>query len=109
MTLNGYNLAQWPVKDYITGELKDAKTVYGNQAASKHQLWLGVPKSVFKTYAKDNEYKQQALELLKEGRYGTTVFYNKDMSLKRWVLMKYMFHNYVGRYKQFFAENKGDA
>lgn len=109
VTLNGYNLAQWPVKDYITGELKDAKTVYGNRAASKHQLWLGVPKSVFKTYAKDNECKQQALELLKEGRYGTTVFYNKDMSLKRWVLMKYMFHNYVGRYKQFFAENKGDA
>ncbi|WP_407892368.1 carboxylate--amine ligase [Lacticaseibacillus sp. N501-2] len=109
VTLNGYNLAQWPVKDYITGELADAPTVYGNQDATKHQLWLGVPNSVFKTYAKDNEYKQQALQLLKAGRYGTTVFYNKDMSLKRWVLMKYMFHNYIGRYKQFFAENKGDA
>jgi D-aspartate ligase len=70
---------------------------------------LGVPQSVFKKYAKDNADKARALQLLADKRFGTTVFYNKDMSLKRWLLMRYMFHNYVGRYKQFFAENKGDA
>ncbi|EGF48369.1 ATP-grasp enzyme [Lacticaseibacillus rhamnosus MTCC 5462] len=31
------------------------------------------------------------------------------MTLKRWLLLKYMFHNYVGRFKQYFAENKGDV
>ncbi|MFD1484615.1 carboxylate--amine ligase [Lacticaseibacillus baoqingensis] len=109
VTLNGYNLAQWPVLDYVSETLAKQPTVYGNKDESQHQLWLGVPKKVFKNYAKDNADKERALQLLAQKRYGTTVFYNKDMSLKRWVLMTYMFHNYVGRYKQFFAENKGDA
>jgi len=107
VTLNGYNLASWPVKDYIQGDLADQPTVYGNQDASKYQLWLGVPTKVFKQYAKDNEAKQEALKLLQAGQWGTTVFYKQDMSLKRWALLKYMFHNYVGRYRQYFAENKG--
>ncbi|GAF40945.1 probably carbamoylphosphate synthase large subunit, evidenced by COGnitor [Agrilactobacillus composti DSM 18527 = JCM 14202] len=72
-------------------------------------LWLGVPAKVFKRYAADNEYLQEALELINTNRCGTTVFYKKDMSLKRWVLLKYMFHNYVPRYKKYFAENKGQA
>ncbi|WP_125705052.1 carboxylate--amine ligase [Lacticaseibacillus daqingensis] len=107
VTLNGYNLAQWPVLDYVSETLAAQPPVFANQDASKHMLWLGVPKSVFKTYAKDNAAKRQALALIQEGRVGTTVFYARDQSLKRWVLMTYMFHNYVGRYKQFFAENKG--
>lgn len=109
VTLNGYNLAQWPVLDYITETLADQPTVYANQDASKQKLWLMVPKKVFKQYARDNDAKAEALKLLHEGRWGTTVFYNKDRNPKRWLLMRYMFHNYVGRYKQYFAENKGDA
>ncbi|WP_179394706.1 carboxylate--amine ligase [Lacticaseibacillus absianus] len=107
VTLNGYNLASWPVLDYITATLADQPPVFANQDPAQHQLWLGVPKRVFKQYAKDNPAKQRALELLAAGRVGTTVFYDQDMSLRRWVLMTYMFHNYVGRYKQYFAENKG--
>lgn len=108
VTLNGYNLASWPVKDYITGELAGAKTVFANEDADKAKLWLGVPKRIFKRYAKDNKYKTRALQLISEGRAATTVFYNKDMSPKRWLLMKYAMYNYYGRYKQYFAENKGD-
>lgn len=109
VSLNGYNLAQWPALDYVAGTLKDQATVYGNEDESKYQLWLGVPKKVFKQYARENTAKETALTLLKEGRWGTTVFYKKDMSPKRWLLLKYMFHNYIGRYRQYFAENKGDA
>ncbi len=108
VTLNGYNLASWLVKDYVTNELSGADTVFGNQDDSQAKLWLGVPKKIFRKYAKDNEYKQRALKLLEEGRVGTTVFYKKDMNLKRWALMQYMFYNYYGRYKRYFAENKGD-
>ncbi|MCI1282966.1 carboxylate--amine ligase [Lacticaseibacillus songhuajiangensis] len=108
VTLNGYNLASWLVKDYVTGELSSADTVFGNQDDSQAKLWLGVPKKIFRKYAKDNEYKARALKLLEEGRVGTTVFYKKDMNLKRWALMEYMFYNYYGRYKRYFAENKGD-
>lgn len=108
VTLNGYNLASWPIRDYIVGDLADQPTVFGNEDPSKHQLWLGVPKKVFLQYAKDNDAKKAAVKLLDAGQTGTTVFYKKDMNLKRWALLKYMFHNYVGRYQQYFSENKGD-
>ncbi|KRN04708.1 carboxylate--amine ligase [Holzapfeliella floricola] len=106
-TLNGYNLAEWVVKDYVTDELKSQPTTYANQAGNKHMLWLGVPEKVFKKYATDNEDKAYALELIRQGRVGTTVFYDKDMGFKRFFLMKYMFHNYIGRFKKYFEENKG--
>ena len=107
VTLNGYNLAKWYVDDYVEDSLKDKDTVYGNKLKSSYKLWLGVPVKIFKEYAFDNEAKQTALELIHEGRYGTTVFYDKDRNFKRWLLMKYMFHNYFGRYKQYYQVNKG--
>ncbi len=48
VTLNGYNLADWVVKDYVKQDLADQPTVYGNQDESQHALWLGVPVKVFK-------------------------------------------------------------
>ncbi len=64
-------------------------------------------KKYLKKYATDNEDKAYALELIRQGRVGTTVFYDKDMGFKRFFLMKYMFHNYIGRFKKYFEENKG--
>ncbi|WEV36866.1 carboxylate--amine ligase [Lactobacillus sp. ESL0677] len=107
VTLNGYNLAKWYVDDYVNDNLKEKSTVYGNKLKSKHVLWLGVPVKIFKEYAYDNEAKEAAEELIHEGRYGTTVFYDKDRNFKRWLLMKYMFHNYYDRYKKFYQINKG--
>lgn len=107
VTLNGYNLAKWYVDDYVYDNLKNKETVYGNKLKSKHVLWLGIPVKVFKEYARDNEAKNLAEELIHEGRCGTTVFYDKDRNFKRWLLMKYMFHNYYGRYKKYYQVNKG--
>ena len=107
VTLNGYNLAKWYIDDYVEDNLSDKKTVYGNKLKSKHVLWMGVPVKIFKEYAFENEAKDTAEELIHEGRYGTTVFYDKDRSLKRWLLMKYMFHNYFARYKKYNEVNKG--
>lgn len=107
VTLNGYNLAKWYVDDYVNDCLKDKETVFGNKLKSKHVLWLGLPIKVFKQYARGNEAKQLAEELIHEGRYGTTVFYDKDRNFRRWLLMRYMFHNYNGRYKEYYQVNKG--
>lgn len=107
VTLNGYNLAQWVVKDYVTGELADQPTVYGNQDASQAALWLGVSVDVFKRYARDNADKKRALALIKQGRYGTTFQYNKDHNLKRWLLNQWMLHNYRKNFARYFKENKG--
>lgn len=107
VTLNGYNLAKWYIEDYVEDSLKDKDTVYGNKLKSKHVLWMGVPVKIFKEYAFENEAKDTAEELIHEGRYGTTVFYDKDRNFKRWLLMKYMFHNYYARYKKYYEVNKG--
>lgn len=107
VTLNGYNLAKWYVDDYVEDNLKDKEAVYGNKLKSKAVLWLGVPAKLFKEYAIDNEAKRTAEKLLDEGRYGTTVFYDKDRNFRRWLLMKYMFHNYYARYKKYFEVDKG--
>lgn len=107
VTLNGYNLAKWFVDDYVEDNLGDKETVYANKLQSQHKLWLGVPARIFKEYAYDNQYKQEAEKLLSADRWGTTVFYNKDRSFKRWLLMRYMFHNYYARYKKYYEANKG--
>lgn len=107
VTLNGYNLAKWYIDDYVEDSLKDKDTVYGNKLKSKHVLWMGVPVKIFKEYAFENEAKDTAEELIHEGRYSTTVFYDKDRNFKRWLLMKYMFHNYYARYKKYYEVNKG--
>ncbi|KRM58453.1 carboxylate--amine ligase [Secundilactobacillus malefermentans] len=107
VTLNGYNLADWVVKDYVTGETKDQTPVYGNKDVDHHVLWLGVPVKTFKKYAKENSDKQAAIKLIEKQQVGTTFAYAKDMSFKRWLLNKWMNHNYVKNFNQYFAENKG--
>ena len=106
VTLNGYNLAKWYVDDYVEDSLKDQPVVYGNQDPAKHKLWLGVPDKIFEQYAVDSLAKKEALALLRAGKVGTTVFYKPDMNIKRWLLMKHMYHNYYKDYQKYFKVNK---
>ncbi|HAX1329804.1 TPA: hypothetical protein JXW31_003149, partial [Enterococcus faecium] len=80
---------------------------YGTNQSDKARLWMGVPKKIFLEYARENEDKKLAEQMIKENRYGTTVFYEKDRSIKRWLLMKYMFHNYIPRFKKYFHVKEG--
>lgn len=107
VTLNGYNLAKYVVEDYVEGSLEKEPTVYANKNKAQHKLWLGVPVKVFNKYAAKNDATEYADELIKQDRVGTTVFYDKDKSFRRWLLLTYMFHNYVKRFDQYFQENKG--
>lgn len=102
VTLNGYNLARYVVDDAIYHkEMKEP--VYGNG----DMLWMGVPKKVFNEYVKPSKDKEKAAQMLKEGKWGTTLFYKEDMNVKRWVLLKYIFYRYNGTFKRYFKENKG--
>ncbi|MBV0930546.1 carboxylate--amine ligase [Lentilactobacillus sp. IMAU92037] len=103
VTLNGYQLADWVVQDYVFDSLKDKPTLYANQDRNKYFLWLGVSTQIFKKYAKENEAKKEALQLINEGRYGDTFWYGKDKSIKRFVLYKWMFHNYAKNFKRYFV------
>lgn len=100
-TLMGYNLAKYVTEDRIYHTPYDG-TVYGKG----DKVWLGVPVKVFKEYAVDSPDKEKAMHMIDEGKYGTTVFYDKDKNFKRTLLMKYAFHKYVGQFKKYFSENK---
>lgn len=106
VTLSGFNLAKYVTEDLVFNSVF-RKTEYGRKDNPKAKVWLGVPKKVFRKYAKDNADKQYAEKLIKAGRYGTTLFYDKDSSIRRYVLMKYAFHNYVTGFKKYFSEKEG--
>lgn len=101
-TLNGYNLATYLVDDYVNQI--ELPVVYGNQDPANYVLWLGVPKHLFLEYASDNKSKELAKQLIHDHRYGTTLEYTKDLSPKRWVLLKYISYIYVKRFKEFFKK-----
>lgn len=97
-TLNGYNLAKYVVEDVIYHQ-PFTETEY----ADGDQLWLGVPKKIFYQYAKESEYKDRAVKLLKAGQYGTTAFDPAD-TFKQRLLMHYAFHLMPGNYKKYFVQ-----
>lgn len=107
VTLNGYNLADWVVKDYVLDSLKNQNVVYANEDKSKYKLWLGVTPNIFNEYAKDNDDKRFAQTLIKNGSYGNTFWFNKDKNFRRFALMKWMDVNYKKNFKRYFSENKG--
>lgn len=106
ITLSGLNLAKFITEDLVF-EKPYTETVYGKADAPEAKLWLGVPKNIFLTYAKENPAKERAKKLLAENRWGTTVFYKEDLSLKRWILLKRMFHLYNKRFKTYFHTKEG--
>ena len=108
VTLNGYNVAEWLVRDYVTHDLDALDTVYANDDPRRAYLWLGVTRRLFKRYAPDGHLKERALRLMDEGRVGTTLFEPRDFSIRRWLLIHRLFFGYNTLYKRYFAEMKGN-
>lgn len=96
VTLNGYNLTRYLVADRINKE-PFTETIYGKGS----KLWLGVPKKVLLKYVNPS-FKEEIRRFINSGNYGTTLFYSKDNSPKRYLLMKYAFHRYIGAFKTYF-------
>ncbi|MGX7196572.1 carboxylate--amine ligase [Enterococcus olivae] len=99
-TLNGYNLAKVLTEDLFYN-FKDEKLI-GSDDQLPTKMWLAIPKRLMTKYVPDSPSKNYALELIKEGNYGSTVFYKKDFSIRRWVLMAYMYSLYRKTYKKYF-------
>ncbi|MEG3033039.1 MAG: carboxylate--amine ligase [Enterococcus sp.] len=106
VTLSGFNLAKYVTEDLVFNSVF-RETAYGRKDNPDSKVWLCVHKKVFRRYAKDNADKQYAENLIKAGRFGTTLFYEKDSSIRRYILMKYAFHNYVTGFKKYFSEKEG--
>lgn len=106
VTLNGLNLAKFITEDLIFNKPFE-KTIYGRAQGEHAKLWLNVPLSIFKKYAKDGPDKQRGLDLLAQGKYGSTLFYKKDRSLRHYLLMKYVYKKYEEAYQKYFQTKEG--
>ena len=106
LTLNGLNLARFITEDLVF-DRPFKGTIYGKKGTSQDKLWLGVPKKIFLTYTQDNSEKARAKQLLESGNWGTTLFYKKDRSLRRFLLMKRAFYMYHERFKKYFQKKEG--
>lgn len=99
VTLNGYNLAKYVTEDRIY-QLPFKATVYGDG----DMLWLGIPKKLLLEQLPPKLKTQIIRKYIKTQKFGTTVFYTKDLSMRRYFLQLYAFYRYFNTYKEAVEE-----
>lgn len=102
VTASGYNLAKWLVDDVIYH--KNVQLTI----AKKKVLWMQVPKGIVYKYVSNAEAMAEAKELIKAGKCVNSLFYKKDMCLKRRYRMTMNMLNHYRKYKKYFGK-KGMA
>lgn len=100
VTLNGCNLAKYFVDDLVEDTPFDGNTLY----AHGDKLWLQIPHSIFRDYVAPGDDKNRGLDMLATGNWGSTLKYDKDRHLKRWLMLRHMDSIYVKRYAEFFKQ-----
>lgn len=102
VTLAGYNLARYLVEDRVFG--RTGTLVLGDNES----LWLQIPKRIFFRYVQSASEKLRAKKLIREGKWGTTLRYPKDMNFMRSLILLRMDMRYFQSYRRYFtarAEN----
>lgn len=103
VTLNGANLAQYLAEDLVFNKPFNPETDTVNYVKGD-MVWMEIPRSIFMTYVADNEYKAQAQALMSRGQWGTTMWYDKDRNLMRWVLLRRIYSIYKQNYSRYFTK-----
>ena len=96
-TLAGYNLAKFAVDDAIDGG------VLAPVRASNETLWVGVPRAIVRKYTEEGPDKQRALELMRAGKVGTTLFGAGDNNPRRLWNMAKLWVRYFIEYRRHFG------
>lgn len=96
-TLAGYNLARFAVDDLIEGGRLDPVR------ATNETLWVGVPRAIVKKYVEPGPDKDRALELMRQGKVGTTLFGAHDNHPKRLFNMGKLWIRYFAEYRRHFG------
>lgn len=93
VTASGFNTVKWIVDDLIY-EKELEYTV-----ADKEHLFSLVPKYVIKHYVHDEELKNKAFKLMKQGRWTFPIKYKEDKNPKRIFYTNAVFYNQIRKYK----------
>lgn len=94
VTGGGDNLAKYIVEDYMLHKELPVKFVKDDY------FWHVVPLGVVYKYIKDEEKVKKIKRLVKEGKVCHSLYYNNDMTLKRWVYLKLRDFNQYKKYKK---------
>ncbi len=91
-TGSGYNLAKYLIEDHIYDKEQEF-TISQNE-----HIWFDVPKNLIYKYKKDKQMKKKIKRLIKNKNYSSTLFYEKDLNIKRF--LKLHFYN-LKKYKTY--------
>lgn len=100
VTAAGYNLARWLAEDVVYHK-ELPLTVATNQV-----LYTIIPPKIIFHYCPDPVVKAQARQLIKAGKAINSYYYERDKSLKRWLMFRRNQLNYYKKYRRYFG-NKG--
>lgn len=99
VTASGENIARYLYEDYVNDSLgdKDVKIV------DTKVLWTYIPKAVIYKYCADKKYADEAKQLVKEGKYISSLWYKADLSMnpRRIFYVTAMVNNHFRKYKKY--------
>lgn len=100
VTAAGYNLAKWLTDDVIYH--KDMPCT----VATNRVLWTIIPTKIIFGYVNNESLKEEAKQLIKEGKFCQSYLYEKDAGLKRRINFWKNQYHYFEKYTKYFG-NKG--
>lgn len=95
----GISLSKLIVSDLVNNE--QTKAIIG---AKKEILWLNVPFWVLKKYIFNKNLKTKIIEFKKSNKIVYTLFYKKDLNIKRYLTLKKENYNKYKFYKKYFIK-----
>lgn len=97
VTLAGYNLATYIVDDLYGGcKLEPVR-------ATNEVLWVGIPKRLVGKYVAPGPDRDRALELIREGKVGTTLLGAGEHDIRRAYNMAKLWVHYGLDYRRYFG------
>ena len=100
VTASGHNLMKYVADDHMLN-IRQETTYVQNE-----HLWTVIPKGVLFKYASNEKLKIKAKSLIRDGEWTNSLYYDKDMNMKRWIKLTLNSLNYYRKYKKYF-NNKG--
>lgn len=97
VTGGGDNLAKLIVDDYVY-----KREIQGTKYVKEPFFWHAVPLGVVYKYVKDKKKVEEIKALVKAGKSCNSLFYSKDMSLKRRIYLTLRNINMYRKYKKYF-------
>lgn len=89
----GQNIAKYLVEDYIE------QTSIPFKVVTEKSLWMMIPKGVAFRYIHPEEYRSQMRQLIRDGKFSNSLFYQKDTGWKR---MLRLYKSQLGHYYKYW-------